>query len=195
MLRKTIAGALIGATMTIGAFVSTSAIANAAEVYMIRGAFNVFSAGMDQMTRKIKARGIKARGMSNGEWSGVAADIIRRHKQGKVSFPIIIAGHSVGGQEAPRMSDMLWKAGVPVKLVIGVDPGFAPPPPFTVGKTRVVNFWIKGAARGNPYRKAASFGGTVQNINIATFTNADHVQIDKDPQVQSKILSLIYGAI
>ena len=168
-----------------------AAPAQAEEVYLIRGFMNVFSRGMDQMAAQLRARGVNARSYSNGEWSRLAQDIISRHRQGRVSHPIIIAGHSVGGQEAPQMANTLANAGVPVALVVGVDPGFAAPPPFTAGSPRVVNFWIRGSARGNPYRSSGSFRGRIQNIDIRSFSDADHVGIDKDPRVQSRIVGLI----
>ena len=183
---KTIASLLLAAATSFGAM-NIPTQANAEEVYLIRGALNVFSQGMNQMTRRLKSQGINARSMSNGQWSGVARDIIRRSKSGNVSYPIIIAGHSVGGQEAPRFSDTLAKAGVPVKLVIGIDPGWAAPPPFTRGSPRVVNFWVGGTSRGNPYKSTGSFSGSIQNIDIRAFSKADHVQIDKDPVVQARI--------
>lgn len=169
--------------------------ANAAEVYMIRGFLNVFSAGMNQMTDKLRARGVNAKSLSNGQWKAVANDIIKRSKAGAVSYPIVIAGHSVGGQEAPQFADTLAKAGVPVALVVGVDPGFAAPPPFTAGSPRVVNYWIQGSSRGNPYRAAGAFGGSIQNIDIRPFSSADHVGIDKDPAVQSRIISTIMSVV
>ncbi|MGB4952160.1 MAG: hypothetical protein WBO55_16165 [Rhizobiaceae bacterium] len=169
--------------------------ASAEEVYFIRGFMNVFSAGMDQMAAKLRSRGVNAKSYSNGAWQGLASDIIRRHQQGTVSFPIVIAGHSVGGQEAPQFANKLAQAGVPVALVIGVDPGFAPPPPFTSGSPRVINYWIQGSARGNPYRASGGFGGNITNINIATFSRADHVGIDKDPAVQSRIISNVLSAV
>jgi hypothetical protein len=164
-------------------------------VYVIRGAFNVFSAGMTAMANRMKSRGINASAHSNGEWRGLADSIIRRAKSGQVSYPIVIMGHSVGGQEAPLMSNKLAQAGIPVALVIGFDPGFAPPAPFDSGSPRVVNFWIQGSSRGNPYRSTGSFSGSIQNINIASFTSADHVAMDKDPAVQSRALSLVYAAV
>lgn len=169
--------------------------ASAEEVYVLRGAFDVFSAGMNQMTRKMQARGINAKAYSNGRWSGLADNIIKRHAQGNVSYPIVIMGHSVGGQEASAMANKLGKAGVPVKLVVGFDPGFAKPQPFRYGSPRVVNFYIAGQPRGNPYRSAAGFGGSINNINIRSFTNADHVAIDKDAQVQARALAVVYGAV
>lgn len=191
---KTFAGLLVAAITAVGAS-NISTQAKAEEVYLIRGALNVFSAGINQMTKRLKAQGVNARSMSNGQWSGVARDIINRSKSGRVSYPIVIVGHSVGGQEAPRFNDALAKAGVPVALVVGIDPGWAAPPKFTRGSTRVVNFWVGGTTRGNPYKRAGSFSGSIQNIDIRSFSKADHVQIDKDPIVQSRILSLILSTI
>ena len=194
MLNARKLSAMVVGVSTALASMSMPNIAAAEEIYMIRGAFNVFSRGMDQMTARLRAAGCNARDLSNGQWSGVARDIIARQKQGRVSYPIIIAGHSVGGQEAPRFSDTLVNAGVPVALVIGVDPGFAAPPPFTAGSPRVINYWIAGSARGNPYRSSGGFTGSIQNINIKSFSSADHVGIDKDASVQSRIISNIRSA-
>ena len=191
---KTIHGLLIAAATALGA-INAPSIANAEEVFFIRGAMNIFSAGMNQMTDRLRSRGVNAKALSNGQWSGIARDIIKRSKNGRVSYPIIIAGHSVGGQEAPQFSDMLSKAGVPVALVIGIDPGWAPPPPFTAGSPRVVNYWVGGTARGNPYRSTGSFRGSIQNIDIRSFSKADHVQIDKDAGVQSRIISNVMSAL
>ena len=191
---KTIAGLFVAAATTLGA-VSAPITANAEEIYFIRGAMDVFSAGMNQMTKRLKSKGLRATAHSNGAWSGLAQNIIKRSKSGNVSYPIIIAGHSVGGQEAPKFSDTLARAGVPVKLVIGIDPGWAAPPKFTAGSPRVVNFWVGGTSRGNPYKSGGSFSGTIQNIDIRSFSNADHVQIDKDAKVQSRIIGLILGAL
>lgn len=171
------------------------ATSKAEEVYMIRGFMNIFSRGMDQMTKRLRSRGVRATSHSNGEWKGLAQSIIRRAKSGKVSYPIIIAGHSVGGQEAPKMSNMLGQAGIPVALVIGVDPGFDRPVPFTHGSPRVINYWIKGASRGNPYRRSGKFKGSISNVDIRPFSRADHVGIDKDPAVQKKIIGNIMSAI
>lgn len=169
--------------------------AKAEEVYVLRGAFDVFSAGMNQMTKRMQARGVKAQAYSNGRWGALADDIIKRHKRGAVSYPIVIMGHSVGGQEASAMANKLGQAGVPVSLVVGFDPGFAAPQPFKYGSPRVVNFYIPNQARGNPYRSAAGFGGSINNVDITRFTNADHVAIDKDPQVQARALAVVYATV
>ncbi len=169
--------------------------AQAEEVYVLRGAFDVFSAGMNQMTKRMQARGVNAKAYSNGRWSGLADDIIKRNARGAVSYPIVILGHSVGGQEASQMANKLNQAGVPVKLVVGFDPGFAAPQPFRYGSTSVVNFYIPNQPRGNPYRSASGFSGSINNVDITQFTNADHVAIDKDPKIQARALAVVYAAV
>ncbi|WP_162841502.1 hypothetical protein [Salaquimonas pukyongi] len=181
--------------LAMGATLGAATQAAAEEVYVLRGAFDVFSAGMNQMTKRMQARGINARAYSNGAWRGLADNIIKRDRQGGVSYPIVIMGHSVGGQEAAAMSNYLGQNGIRVSLVVGFDPGFAQPQPFRYGSPRVVNFYIAGQPRGHPYRSAAGFGGSINNINIKSFTNADHVAIDKDPKVQSRALSVVYAAV
>ena len=191
---KSIRAGLLGLA-AMGATLGVPAQAAAEEVYVLRGAFDVFSAGMNQMTKRMQSRGVNARAYSNGAWRGLADSIIKRSKSGQVSYPIVIMGHSVGGQEAAAMSNYLGQNGVSVALVVGFDPGFAQPQPFRYGSPSVVNFYIAGQPRGHPYRSAAGFGGSINNINIKAFTNADHVAIDKDPQVQARALSVVYAAL
>lgn len=164
-----------------------AAPAAAEEVYMIRGFLNVFSDGMNQMTRQLTSKGIRARAISNGAWQDVANDIIRRSKQKRVSYPIVIAGHSLGGVEAPRFANALGAAGVPVALVIGLDPGFPQPPAFRKGTKRVVNYKIPS---GKNYRKGAGFTGTITTIDVSKY-GTDHVGIDKNKKVQSLVIGQI----
>ena len=89
-----------------------AAPAAAEEVYMIRGFADVFSAGMNQMTARLKRKGIRVSAHSNGDWRALAQNIIKRNKRGKVSHPIIIVGHSLGGVEAPNFANALAKGGV-----------------------------------------------------------------------------------
>ena len=161
--------------------------AKAEEVYMIRGFLNVFSDGMNQMTRQLQSRGIRARAISNGAWREIASDIIRRSKQKKVSYPIVIAGHSLGGVEAPSFANTLGAAGVPVELVIGLDPGFAQPPSFRKGTKRVINYKIPS---GKNYYKGPGFGGSIKTIDVSRY-GTDHVGIDKNSKVQSLVVAQI----
>ena len=159
----------------------------AEEVYMIRGFLNVFSNGMNQMTRSLKRLGIRASAHSNGDWKGIAANIIRRHRQGKVSYPIVIVGHSLGGVEAPDFANALGAAGVPTSLVIGLDPGFHTPNTFRRGAKQVVNYKIPS---GKAYRRGPGFTGTISTIDVSRY-GVDHVGIDKNRSVQRLVINRI----
>jgi len=169
----------------------TAAPAMAEEVYMIRGFLNVFSNGMNQMTRKLKARGIRAKAISNGDWNSIANDIIRRSKQGKVSYPIVIVGHSLGGVEAARFANTLGKAGIKTDLLIGLDPGFPQPPALTRGAVQVVNYKIPS---GKNYRKGAGFRGRITTIDVSKY-GTDHVGIDKNKSVQDLVIRKIRSKV
>ncbi len=166
--------------------------AGAEEVYLIRGFMNIFSDGMNQMGRALRARGIHASVHSNGEWPSLASNIIARAKQGKVSYPIVIAGHSVGGVEVPEFANALGKAGVSVKLAIGLDPGFAEPDAFGPGVQSVIDYRIPS---GHHYRGGAGFSGSIADVNVAGFTSTDHVGIDKDRAVQARVIARIAAAV
>lgn len=179
----------IAGIMTTGIFATTPVVAE--EVYMIRGFLNVFSDGMNQMTRQLRSKGIRAKAISNGDWRNVANDIIRRAKQKKVSYPIVIAGHSLGGVEAPSLANALGAAGVPVALVIGLDPGFSSPPPFRNGAKMVVNYKIPS---GKNYRRGSGFKGKIVTIDVSKY-GTDHVGIDKNRKVQSLVINRIRKAV
>ncbi len=163
----------------------------AEEVYMIRGFMNVFSAGMNQMTSKLRRRGVNVKVMSNGGWRDAASDIIRRSKSGKVSYPIIIAGHSLGGVEAASFANTLGQNGVKVSLLIGLDPGFSSPAPLGKGIQKVVNYKIPS---GKNYRRGRGFSGNISTIDVSKY-GVDHVGIDKSPSVQKLVINRIVSSI
>lgn len=180
---KSLRSTAIALSLVAGTLVATPA--QSEEVYMIRGFLNVFSNGMNQMTRSLRRLGIRASAHSNGDWRGLAANIIKRHKQGRVSFPIIIVGHSLGGVEAPNFANRLGSAGIPTSLVIGLDPGFDRPNAFRRGAKQVINYKIPS---GHRYRRGLGFDGSISNINIS---GVDHVGIDKDRKVQRLVINRI----
>lgn len=188
-MKKTICNAFLVMTLSMSAFTTTPAMSE--EVYMIRGFLNVFSDGMNQMTKQLRAQGIRAKALSNGNWSKVAEDIIKRSKQKKVSYPIVIAGHSLGGVEAARFANTLGRAGVPTALLIGLDPGFPQPPALTKGAEQVLNYKIPS---GKNYRRGLGFKGEITTVDVSKF-GTDHVGIDKNRSVQKLVIGKIRSKV
>ena len=188
-IKSTAKNTLLAAAFTIATFAASPVVAE--EVYMIRGFMNVFSAGINQMTTRLKRHGIRAISLSNGDWRDLAQRIIRRHKRGGVSHPIIIVGHSLGGVEAPNFANTLGKAGVKVSLVIGLDPGFSTPVRFGQNISQVVNYKIPS---GKHYRRGRGFTGSIRTIDVSRY-GVDHVGIDKNRQVQNLVISRIRSRV
>ncbi len=188
-IKSIVNSTLFAAALSITTFATSPVVAE--EVYMIRGFMNVFSRGINQMTVRLKRHGIRATSHSNGEWRDIAQRIIRRHKRGSVSHPIIIVGHSVGGVEAPSFANALGRAGVKVSLVIGLDPGFSTPVRFGRNISQVVNYKIPS---GKHYRRGKGFTGSIRTIDVSRY-GVDHVGIDKNRQVQNLVISRIRSRV
>ncbi len=188
-MKKYIRNTFIAMTLGASAFATTPAMSE--EVYMIRGFLNVFSDGMNQMTKTLKRQGIRAKAISNGNWSDIANDIIRRSKQKRVSYPIVIVGHSLGGVEAARFANKLGSAGVRTDLLIGLDPGFPQPPALTKGAVQVINYKIPS---GKNYRRGRGFNGKITTVDVSKF-GTDHVGIDKNKSVQNLVIGKIRGKV
>jgi pimeloyl-ACP methyl ester carboxylesterase len=159
----------------------------AEEVYVIRGFTNVFSNGMNEIQQKLESRGIRATVHSNGAWKTLANDIIQRAKMRRVSLPIIIMGHSLGGVEAVDFANTVAAAGIPVAMIIGVDPGF--PTPNLVGPRigQVLNIKIPS---GKNYLPGKGFQGRINTIDASKF-GVSHTTIDDSIEVQNLILRAV----
>ena len=66
-------------------------------------------------------RGIPTTVQNHLGWPALAQDAIRQYKSGQV-HSIMIIGHSLGGSAAMAVAAELGRAGVPVDLVVMLDP-------------------------------------------------------------------------
>lgn len=157
------------------------------EIYLMRGLANVFSRGMDKMARDLRKDGYDAVAFNHGSWETYAQDIVERAEKGEVSYPIIIMGHSLGGNEAPKMANYLGARGIKTALVVTFDPT----EPQVVGKNvgTVINYYLPNGR--NTIRKASGFSGTLSNINVSDITDITHTNVEKNPKLQARSLSKI----
>lgn len=94
-------------------------LAEVGEVYLLRGGFNIFSTGMDELAAKLRARGVDARSYGHAQWRELAADARQRYLVNRA--PIILVGHSWGVLGAVLMARELAKTGTPVALMVLYD--------------------------------------------------------------------------
>lgn len=91
-----------------------------AHLYVLLGLGNN-SPGLSEFGSRMKQRGIPTTVLNHGEWPAVTQEAIAQYKSGRLRS-IEIVGHSLGGDAAVEMAAELGKAGVPVQLVVTLDP-------------------------------------------------------------------------
>ena len=161
-------------------------ITRTGEVYLLRGLANVFSRGMDTLGTKMVRAGLDARVYNHAAWKDLANNILARAKKKRVSYPIVIMGHSLGGNAAANMAKYLGDRGVKVKYVVTFDPTVT----TYVGKNvgRVVNFYLPNDNNRNVVRKAPGFKGVIKNINVRGVRGLKHTTVEKDSKYQAQVL-------
>lgn len=157
-------------------------------VYVMRGWLDVFSTGMDDLSAKMKTRGINAIPMSHSDHLHVAAEIIARHKKGIKERPVLI-GHSLGANATVSMAAELGKAGIHVPLIVMFDPTAEQlAVPSNVG--RAVNFFQSNNGWGVRVGRGAGFKGKLENVDLYK-EELGHTGIDKSPRLHLQSISFV----
>jgi hypothetical protein len=159
-----------------------SHVTRSGEVYLMRGLLNVFSRGMDVMAGRMRAKGFDAISYNHADWMPYARDIVERSKRKQVSYPIIIMGHSLGGNEAPKMANYLAANGVNTALIVTFDPTETQ----TVGPgiDTVINYYLPNGR--NVIQKARGFTGSLSNVDVSGIPEIEHVNVEKNTGLQNK---------
>lgn len=184
---------LVFITLILGVFSSTTAAyANCAkmtpskqgEIYFLRGLANVFSLGLDVMAKRVTEDGVKNCVFNHHHWNTLAGDLIADNSLGKISFPIIIVGHSLGANVAPLLATKLGAHNIPVSYVVMLDPVEAEP--IGPNVQEVVNYYLPKHKETRLYA-AEGFTGTIENINVHIRGGINHFNIDENPAIWDEI--------
>lgn len=161
---------------------SKAHVTRTGEVYLMRGLLNVFSRGMDTMAVKMRRKGLDAISYNHSNWHNVAQDILARSKKGQVSYPIVIMGHSLGGNAAPQMANFLGARGVKVSLIVAFDPTQS----RSVGKNikSVINYYLPNGK--NRILRASGFTGKLTNVNVSAVPDISHTNVEKNSKFQAR---------
>ena len=115
------------------------------KILVLRGVFEVFSLGMNDLTKKLACRGYDVKVTS---WSLALHEVECSDQQ-----PYVIIGHSLGGRMCGWVPRKLMKCGKRVPLVIIVDANLMKPIPPNV--ERCLNLYVTnpfGIFHGSPVR-------------------------------------------
>lgn len=156
----------------------TSGGGGGTHVFLLRGIFNV-SVGLDALAQKLTRRGIRATVYGHGESGTVAAQAAAEYRAGRSR--IILVGHSLGAGGAVMAADTLNQAGVPVALLVSLDPVASLQVPGNV--RRAVNYYTTS---GVPMSGAG-------NVNMAGVAGIDHMSIQSLDMMHQRILGAIGG--
>jgi thioesterase domain-containing protein len=158
-------------------------------VYLLRGGFDVFSTGMDELAEKLRERGIDARTLGQAGWKEAAAEAAERYKTRRA--PVVLIGHSFGANAAVLMAGALGEKRIPVSLMVLFDPTEALKAPVNV--RRLLNF-LSLDMTGFDFHVFATpgFHGTLDNI---LHTELNHLSIDNDPALQKQTLEEVVKAV
>ena len=151
------------------------------EVYLMRGLANIFSLGLDTFGKELSELGIENCVFNHHYWQGLVDDIVERNHNRGVSHPIIIIGHSLGANIAPKMATAIGRFNIPVAYVVMLDPVEH----TTVGANveEILNFYLPHR-KDNHLSARPEFTGELKNINLKQFGGFDHFNVDENHELR-----------
>ena len=162
-------------------------VARTGEIHLFRGLANVFSDGINVIGERMQRNGMDARVYNHSHWRSVTDDIIARSKRlGGVSYPIVIIGHSLGGNASVQMAKYLGDRGIKVAKVVSFDPTITTYVGKNIGNVR--NYYIPKKDNENAVQKAAGYTGKLENIDMTVREGVDHFNVEKLPDIQIKLV-------
>jgi hypothetical protein len=158
--------------------------------YLFRGALGlIFSRGMDKLADKILRAGITANVYEFTICNLITSAAIEDYKRNP--FPIILIGHSMGGRCALQFSEKLKDEGIPVSLVVTIDPThLSPDVPSNV--ERFINIFLsKNVLGGGDIQPSKDFPGHYASYDMDQHGEVLHINIDKMDLIHQQIISKI----
>ena len=160
----------------------------APQVYLLRGIFNV-SVGLDALAAKLGRIGIAASVYGNDDAGQVAALAAQEYHDGNAR-PIILIGHSLGAGAVVDVARQLNASGIPVALLITLDPVGTGPVPANVA--RAINLYVSGG-QGVPVRADSGFRGDLSNADLRG-EGLDHMTIQSAESMHRRLIAYVRGA-
>lgn len=165
-------------------------------VYLLRGLIgDIYSRGMDDLARKIEQRGVSASVHGVSAVVYLANRIVRDYRADPAAnSPIMLVGHSTGGDAIIAIAERLKAANVPVALAFGFDPTrISAPVPSNVDL--FINLYqgynIIGGGAATP---ALDFRGRLINVDLRDRREIIHITLDKNEAIHDLIVRKI-GAV
>jgi hypothetical protein len=159
-------------------------------VYLFRGALGpIFSTGMDRLAEKIVRAGLPADTYEFTICPLIASRAIDKYREDPQ--PIILIGHSMGGRCAVLFSEKLQEEGIPVSLVVSIDPAHLTPSVPTNVERFINIFLSKNVLGGGDIKPVEGFPGHYASYDLEQHDEVSHITIDKMDDVHQQIIDKI----
>ena len=181
---------LLLAVFLAGLTTSSANARPAAHVYLFRGFANVFSTGMDSLAAELASRGYDAGVYTHLSADAAAAQAVQVQKSDRA--PIIIIGHSLGGNAAFQMARAIQAQGGRVALIVAFGPTYNDLAPANV--SRVISYYQAHSVVTGVVGKGAGFRGSLSNINLDSAADITHFNIDKIGRLHAQTIAAVQSA-
>jgi len=141
-------------------------------VYLLRGlGGRIFTMALDDLATRLKERNICAMVRDFGDYPELTKDAEAKYKSGEIQT-VIIVGQSLGGGMATRMAKSLNGSGVPVSLLLTVEPTFVLDVAANV--STAINLYLPNGL-GRRLEPAANFHGRLFNLDQKNVWAIEHI--------------------
>ena len=158
--------------------------------YLFRGVAGlIYSRGMDSLADRIRRIGVPASVQTYLTWRGAAEQAIADYRRDPA--PIILIGHSMGGNSALALAERLNSENIPVSLLVTYDPSrIADDVPPNV--ERYINiFQSSNIMGGGNVVQGSRFHGHYASFNLKNHSEIIHINIEKAEQIQEQLANKI----
>ena len=180
-----------------------SAGARAGNVCLIRGWRDLYSGGLERLGDELRQEGIAAEVFRDEQWPALADALKRQYAINTDHDPLVLIGFSYGADDALRIAQEMNRCGLPVNLLITIDPVTPPRVPENV--VTCINFFQTNGfwdifpwLRGVPLQAAGI--GRLVNVDIRRTrpdlleANTAHSNIAADPKLHREIIARVLEA-
>ncbi len=163
-------------------------------VYLMWGlAGEIFSRGLDGLAAKIERAGVAASVHSMIETGSITDSIIREYRRDPSSAPVMLLGHSSGGDAVIAIAERLKAANIPVGLIFGFDPTpIAGRIPSNV-ELFINLYQATNIIGGGSAAAASDFRGRIVNVDLREHREIVHITLDKSDVIHALVVDKVIG--
>ena len=158
--------------------------------YLFRGVAGlIYSGGMDSLADRIRHAGVATSVQTYLLWRAAVDQAIQDYRRDPA--PIVLIGHSMGGDSALAFAQRLNNENIPVSLLVTYDPTrIADDVPPNV--ERYINiFQSSNFMGGGNVVQASRFHGHYASFNLKDHSEIIHINIEKAEHIQEQLVRKI----